>query len=391
GRRRPADRGRRGEVFGRDRAGRGDDLIGGRRPAHQIVAWSGPGERRFGDARVRRVAGRDRVARVVAGVRDVVVEVRPRARRACSGRRRVDRQRALARDRDHILLRGGTRVDGPQRPERRRGHRPVTGELGPRRACGVAFDVVGLQVLRGGTGDDLLFGRLTRHVADRLAGDEREVVVDGGVARRELAAVCLPGRSEVLTALLVVGRDHVERAQQPGNRPEEVSRRAVERAERGLAHGREGRRVGLAVARAEVGLQRVVLAFAFAVAGTAVGVQHVAGPGVRDHPDLGPFAAFGAVQRRDHRRAVDPLAYVGQQARVDDTDLDRPAAADRGGRAFFAGARQAAGGARGRIGGAAVGVERVQAAVAEREQAAEHTQRRRVRVRSVYSAFVAVA
>ena len=63
-------------------------------------------------------------------------------------------------------------------------------------AGGTAFDVVGLQILRGGAGEHLLFGRFAGDVADRLAGDEREVVVDRREARRELAAV-RPARTAV--------------------------------------------------------------------------------------------------------------------------------------------------------------------------------------------------
>ena len=68
-----------------------------------------------------------------------------------------------------------------------------------------------------------------------------------------------------------------------------------------------------------------------AVAGAAVGVEHVAGPRVGRDADLQAFAAFRTGDRRDDGRAVDPLADVGQQPRVDDPDLDRPAGAEGGG------------------------------------------------------------
>src|SRR5437763_1479821 len=82
----------------------------------------------------------------------------------------------------------------------------------------------------GGAGEHLRVGPRARDVADGLAGDEREVVVDRREAGRELAGVRLPGGREVLAALLVVGRHDVERAQQAGDGAEEVGRRAVERA-----------------------------------------------------------------------------------------------------------------------------------------------------------------
>src|SRR6202022_1084198 len=109
---------------------------------------------------------------------------------------------------------------------------------------------------------------------------------------------------------------------------EEVGRRPIERPEGGLAHGREGRRVGLAVAGREVGLERVVLAFGRAVAGGSVGIEDVAGPGVGRHPDLRTFSAFRTRQWGDDGRAVDALADVGQEARVDEADLRRPAGAE---------------------------------------------------------------
>src|SRR5205807_914547 len=134
----------------------------------------------------------------------------------------------------------------------------------------VSARVEGLHVERGGATKHLLLGSVAGDVADRLAGQEAEVVDHCGKAARELPVAGVPSQDEVLSALLLAVYDDVEGSQDARALVEDRDRLAVECSKRGVANRREGGRIEPApVPGRGIGGQRRVLAVARSIAGAA--------------------------------------------------------------------------------------------------------------------------